>query len=160
MLSFVWCAGLITNRSLTKKMATIIPSNCSDKKFTHLENHSKTDSTLKTFFLSEIWRDFRSLQIITLLYGHGARFVWRISVVSVISHKNKKYKEESHLIRLVEFMPGCPIHRYIYICIYSFTNNLPPIIMEVENGSIQDDRFLYNTAIFHFHDYGRKGNIL
>ncbi len=29
--------------------------------------------------------------------------------------------------------------------------------MEVENGSLQDDRFLYNRVIFHFHDYGRKG---
>ena len=27
----------------------------------------------------------------------------------------------------------------------------------VENGSLQDDRFLYNRVIFHFHDYGRKG---
>ena len=26
--------------------------------------------------------------------------------------------------------------------------------MELENGSIQDDRFLYNRAILHFHDYG------
>ena len=30
--------------------------------------------------------------------------------------------------------------------------------MEVENRSIQDDRFLYNRAIFHFHDYGREGS--
>ena len=39
---------------------------------------------------------------------------------------------------------------------------LPPIIMvEVENGSIQDDRFLYNRAIFHWTiDYGRKGSPL
>ena len=31
--------------------------------------------------------------------------------------------------------------------------------MEVENGS-QDDRFLYNRVIFHFHDYGRRVDIL
>ena len=36
---------------------------------------------------------------------------------------------------------------------------LPPLIMEVENGSLQDDRFLYNRVIFlHFHDYERNGN--
>ena len=31
---------------------------------------------------------------------------------------------------------------------------LPPIIMEVKMGP--NSRYLSNTAVFHFHDYGRK----
>ena len=31
--------------------------------------------------------------------------------------------------------------------------------MEVENGSLQNDSFRNNWAIFHFHDYGRKDAI-
>ncbi len=39
-------------------------------------------------------------------------------------------------------------------------NTLLPIIMEVENGSLQyyDISFLSFRVVFHFHDYGRKGN--
>ncbi len=32
-----------------------------------------------------------------------------------------------------------------------------PIIMELENGGLEDDFSLLLGAIFHFHDYGRKG---
>ena len=32
-----------------------------------------------------------------------------------------------------------------------------PIIMEVENGCISNSSYLSKTAIFHFHDCGRKG---
>ena len=31
--------------------------------------------------------------------------------------------------------------------------------MEVENGCISNIRFLSFRVVFHFHDYGRKGNI-
>ena len=33
-----------------------------------------------------------------------------------------------------------------------------PIIMEVENGCISNISFLSFGVVFHFHDYGRKGN--
>ena len=32
--------------------------------------------------------------------------------------------------------------------------------MEVENGGLEDDFSLLSGAIFHFHDYGRKGTFL
>ena len=37
---------------------------------------------------------------------------------------------------------------------------LPFLIMEVENGGLEDDFSLLSGAIFHFHDYGRKGTFL
>ena len=30
--------------------------------------------------------------------------------------------------------------------------------LEVENGGLEDDWLVSKEAIFHFHDYGRKGN--
>ena len=39
-------------------------------------------------------------------------------------------------------------------------NTLSPIIMEVGNGAPEDDFSLLLGAIFHFHDYGRKGKPL
>ena len=36
-------------------------------------------------------------------------------------------------------------------------STLPPITMEVENGGLEDDWLVSKGAIFHFHDYGRKG---
>ena len=38
-------------------------------------------------------------------------------------------------------------------------STLPPIIMEVKNGSHSNSSFLSNIAIFHFHDYGRKTSL-
>ena len=35
---------------------------------------------------------------------------------------------------------------------------LPPIIMEVENGVLEDVWLVSKWAIFQFHDYGRKGS--
>ena len=34
---------------------------------------------------------------------------------------------------------------------------LPPIIMEMESGVLEDVGLVSKQAIFHFHDYGRKG---
>ena len=54
-----------------------------------------------------------------------------------------------------------------FVCLISSTkclgwevngaSTLSPIIMEVENGGLEDDFSLLLGAIFHFHDYGRKG---
>ena len=43
-------------------------------------------------------------------------------------------------------------------CVNLPEGTLPGITIELENGSLQDDGFLYNGVIFHFHDYGGKGN--
>ena len=32
--------------------------------------------------------------------------------------------------------------------------------MEVENGGLEDDWLVSTEAIFHFHDYRRKGNMM
>ena len=41
-----------------------------------------------------------------------------------------------------------------------FGATLSPIIMEVENGGLEDVWFVSKWAIFHFHNYGRKGKSL
>ena len=41
----------------------------------------------------------------------------------------------------------------------SFRDTLSPIIMEVENGGLEDEFSLLLGTILHFHDYGRKGMI-
>ncbi len=38
-------------------------------------------------------------------------------------------------------------------------NTLPPIIMEVENGTQKETKVIFQAPIFHFHDYGRKGKM-
>ncbi len=61
---------------------------------------------------------------------------------------------------------GCPTPRVtiefllvLQTCLFPLSNNqhtLSPIIMEVEHRGLEDD-FSFQGAIFHFHDYGRKG---
>ena len=54
-----------------------------------------------------------------------------------------------------------PNWQYILPLIYHLHPlTLPPIIMEVENGVLEDVWLVSKCAILHFHDYGRKGIVL
>ena len=49
------------------------------------------------------------------------------------------------------------VPHFSYASIRPFAPLPFPMIMEVENGGLEDDFSLLLGAIFHFHDYGRKG---
>ena len=90
-------------------------------------------------------------------YGSGMGIVW------------EAYHKGVPLLGVPENPIDIPLISYLFLTrpqLYSTVENkceviaLPPIILEVENGSIRNDRFLYNRAIFHLHAYGRKGTTL
>ena len=37
---------------------------------------------------------------------------------------------------------------------------LPPIVMDMENSLFGDKPHIFQDTIFHFHDYGRKSNMI
>ena len=90
------------------------------------------------------------------LEGHPA-IICRMFIISTscpLGCCSTKWAVLQNMFKLsrIKVSPKIPL---IWRCSQVHTT-LPPTIMEVENGGLEDDWLVSKGAIFHFHDYGRK----